>query len=1780
MEKTKFSHKVMAVFLTLNFLTGLLPVNLLFASNNGPNSPDVAGFEPIDATDMVNLNTGNLAYTLPLMEVDGFPISMAYHAGVPATLDASWAGLGWYLNTGAINRQQIAVPDDWKAGTSINFISYQNAETTYELGVGASIPELGYAGVGISWGGNQGLVGMVEAGIGLGSTFNLDQTQTGLGINASANTAGQYYIGAYAGVQIKGSSVNIGANVGYSSSGGVIAGVGASVSDGNSKTGMSTMGIGYNTKGMFSIGAGGGKEYQNGRGGFGGGGLSMGSFSSGDYDISTKSLGARIPLIVLPIYIKFGKRKVTYTLRKGYKDTAYGSLYSAEAASVNPLNFPDGNYLDYQNRYAYMDVYEQELPQQEEEFITDYLADREKLNFTFAGYDMFDVQANGIGGRLRPRLLDNVTLFNRGYDGNDSEVANSKKHVFYHNTGLSSNRYFGSGNRQMQLYFDGTFSNAEKITPSNVVLSGDELFDMVDNPADTGTFLTNPDRRATTPSYVEVFTNQELADQIYPGQYGVTEPEALPFSVRHDSNYVDPNGIGAYRITSPDGKTYHFTLPVYQFEKVKRTLLKTANQDPHNASDVSESRQYTRYATHWLLTAVTGPDYVDVDNDGKVGPNDYGYWVRLDHGKWSDGYTWRQPYEDEARNYTTNIRREIDEEDFGYFSFGRKELYYLNKIVSREHTAFFVKDIRSDAVGKAMDFYFENGGNEEIGTSGTQGWLNQSMGIDVDVRETGVNYDTEYTLRLDKILLVRNENADGLTPDLGSGLGSGFSDYTKNDQVLINWQSEDFRNHYGDGYTYTLHQEDNILDVQDVAVSGIQNDILKEVRFNHSYDLAKNSPNSWVTPVNPNKGKLTLESVEFRGRQGTKYMPPYRFDYYDRDAENVSFEELRKLLMGDDLYNAADDTPTYRAAYYSARKDLVDDWGYIHDDEDRWSLKSIQMPTGASIDIEYEEDDYWIEAFSRRYWEENLRFSVYYDPNQTWGCGGTFNGYRDYKIYVQNLSGIDNDLVTDFNKYFEIGDQVYLDLWMCKRRDKLIGSDEQNWVNIPGDINDVPEDISNFSCVDDIMTPMVVENILTDNTMVLSVGIAVNPNWYFIQNFGDVDASPISTNLSNLYYYGRKDGEGSPRFQAGVRGQCVDIGSQQSAHSINYKLLANKIPEDEVGGGLKVTKVTTTTDTGSVGVLEYDYTFPPDHEKAGRSSGITSFAPVDGLQFVPYQSELPNPGVQYEYVTLYRKDGNDNILDYTEYNFHTLKPAFNIFSENLMLENEERGPTEDPIFWTEVTAEEQGTTQAKKIGVHLNTGILGSYKGIKQYNALGHILSSVDYTYTNGTQLTAQGQGHVQESFNSLKSVFRTDSDGNGASLTNRLLSVSTRSEYNNAQVSISNTANGHTSTVTYTDVDPILGSYRNSETLRADGTYERQRRIPAYEVYPTMGPKAEDPNNTNMLTQEAMMLTDVQVNGQWQTTQASTSTWHDETMYEDETTTTNDGIWRKLGSWAWRGAVDVNGTYGREVTTADFQWGYGQSQTNSEWLHISETTRYNHYSMPLESRDLNGNYVSSKTGADGHRFVAAGNAAYNELFFSGAEESIGTDLGGGVTLGTGTVDNSQAHTGTSSVNIASGGNSFVLNLVPETQERFKASVWVLADSPPALNLQVGGASVNYMANEVVRAGQWTQLSFYFDATMATAVQLTNQSGNAVHVDDFRLHPVASAMSCYVYNDLGELSHMLGANNLGIEYVYDTAGRLQETRNEVVDYSGAGSGGFKKGQEYSYTYKYSADETN
>ena len=107
------------IFLRFCFICIITIVTELYCycQNTGPSSPEVASFEPVDGGNMVDLLTGDLSYSLPLVHVPspegGYPLAISYHAGITMDQEASWVGLGWNVNPGAIARNVNSFPDDW-----------------------------------------------------------------------------------------------------------------------------------------------------------------------------------------------------------------------------------------------------------------------------------------------------------------------------------------------------------------------------------------------------------------------------------------------------------------------------------------------------------------------------------------------------------------------------------------------------------------------------------------------------------------------------------------------------------------------------------------------------------------------------------------------------------------------------------------------------------------------------------------------------------------------------------------------------------------------------------------------------------------------------------------------------------------------------------------------------------------------------------------------------------------------------------------------------------------------------------------------------------------------------------------------------------------------------------------------------------------------------------------------------------------------------------------------------------------------------------------------------------------------------------------------------------------------------------------------------------------------------------------------------------------------------------------------------------------------------------
>ena len=136
-------------------LAAIMVLHVLFpplapALTGGPTQPEFSSFEPIGTTEMVNLPDGDFTYNIPLLDVGGYPLNLAYHSGITQDMEASVVGLGWTINPGVINRNVRALPDDFMGeNDAIRKEFNMRPNVTVGLGVGAETELFGKK---IDWG--------------------------------------------------------------------------------------------------------------------------------------------------------------------------------------------------------------------------------------------------------------------------------------------------------------------------------------------------------------------------------------------------------------------------------------------------------------------------------------------------------------------------------------------------------------------------------------------------------------------------------------------------------------------------------------------------------------------------------------------------------------------------------------------------------------------------------------------------------------------------------------------------------------------------------------------------------------------------------------------------------------------------------------------------------------------------------------------------------------------------------------------------------------------------------------------------------------------------------------------------------------------------------------------------------------------------------------------------------------------------------------------------------------------------------------------------------------------------------------------------------------------------------------------------------------------------------------------------------------------------------------------------------------------------------------------
>lgn len=934
--------KSVSVFIAINLLAQIAAPTVAFALSGGPSQPEVESFEPVATTNMVDLFSGDFNYNIPLFDVGGYPINIAYHSGVGMDQEASWVGLGWNLNVGAINRNVRGVPDDFK-GDQITEENHYLEEKTWSVFAGLSNEAVGldkdenkifaskkYKEISADTSKksmkepkkkdakpedkdkakSEKKESEYKMEFGLGVTYN---NYRGYGLNFSASVT---------------TPSNLSIGIGGNSQGGMDIDVGYAKYNKDSKKKYS-VGIGMNSKYGLSMRAD--INYNKGKKAK----LINKLLHSANFSFNTVNQFGLGP-------VKLNTREVVqnYGIKIGFSTQAtFGTGILRGSLSNNGIEPGKKK----QSRQAYGYMYTQDATP--EESLMDFGKERESsfkretqnLPITYHAFDIINATGQGTAGTFRP-YRDNLGMYtdpasthkinHLGVVSGEVGIGTGVVEVgityspsvggeqtgHWPNSGAMKNKagdfHFkhNVNNRTAEPFY---FKAAGELTPVNsykynelggdraVMQELDELEDvtgaltttLIDGPfknsTRVGTLRENYAGEQRTPraQYISFYSAQDAASRM-----GIMEKLRSYFPGAYsesNSAYTEITRIGG-----TSAKNHHIgeivqTNPdgaryIYAIPAYNNTRIE-AQFNTDGGADVVKG--LVGYA----------PNYSSMNNDKGV---DHFYNKTITPG-YAHSYLLTAVL---SPNYVDSDGdgkpSDGDLGDYVLFNYSRIHEAFRWRVPIEENTGQFQEGLRSEPLDNQALYSY---GTKEI-------WYLHSI--------VTRNYVAEFktSKRLDA-LGVKGEH--------------GGADVSQ--------------------YVYKL-DEVNLYAKNDRLINGSNATPVKTVVFEYDYSLCGNVPNHTNANTPFNNGKLTLKKVYFTyGNSKKGAETPYHFQYgYNPNYNLANYDRWGNYKPNSDLINNKD--------FPYVRQNIPLDSNHAY--AAAWSLKKIILPSGGNIDIQYEADDY------------------------------------------------------------------------------------------------------------------------------------------------------------------------------------------------------------------------------------------------------------------------------------------------------------------------------------------------------------------------------------------------------------------------------------------------------------------------------------------------------------------------------------------------------------------------------------------------------------------------------------------------------------------------------------------------------------------------------------------------------------------------------------------------------------------------------------------------------
>jgi hypothetical protein len=905
-KKSKFK-KTIAIYLAMMILLEAVQPMQMFALTGGPKQPEFESFTPIGTSDMVDLASGDFNYNIPIMDVGGYPINLAYNSVATMDQEASWVGLGWDLNVGQISRQLRGLPDDFNGD---EMIYENNLKPNVTIGAKANV---------------------------FLSPFGVKETKASVGVGINYNNYDGFSMTPSAGLNFQVlNSMRVGVDVQSSAS----EGVSITPSISYSKRCM------YIAKSDYDAGLNAGVTYNSRKGVE----SATMSFSAKKSTYNPKLEREVDTKVGLSGGVSFIDASFTPTKRVGMVSDNYMFSMNLEAGvwGIDPgLKFSgfrssqgikDSEKYKVEKGYGFENTYNAERSA-----ILDFNREKDRtfnknttsLPVTNNTYDLYSIQGQGVSGMFRPYksqvgyVYDNETIdatrggslgleFGPGasiHFGLDATVTFGKsKSSVWDNSNAALGRLVEkkTGNRPdyEKVFFKNIGgSHVDKeldlfntklggYNPVNFGVEGKGLgarlganYLQNDNVINnSGQFIRENGRLSRNQS-IQKLTRDEVRN------FGFKPSSISPFSKSHHTAEI--------RITKEGGERYIYGRALYNSIKKETTfdagdnkadfksgLVEYSGRDNSSGNSREGDQYFNRittpaYAHSYLLTSVLSPDYQDLKNDGPT-DDDLGTYTKFVYQKQgnSDTYKWRIPFSENKANYDEGLRS-AQKDNKGNYLYGEKELQYIKKIETKTHIAIFELSERNDGYGVKG----ENG---------------------------GLSLDSKM-YKLDKISLYSKP------------------EYEANKELAVPIKVAHFE------YNYSLCQGvDNNKNKGNVAFNGQQGKLtLSKVYFTYK---------------NSEMGKFTPYVFNYASEK-TRKTPGY--DFANDPINNPKYDMKAYDVWGnykptDPNVSGATTGPLSNAEYPFVDQNKVTTDQYTS----AWLLKSIHLPSGGEMEVNYESDDY------------------------------------------------------------------------------------------------------------------------------------------------------------------------------------------------------------------------------------------------------------------------------------------------------------------------------------------------------------------------------------------------------------------------------------------------------------------------------------------------------------------------------------------------------------------------------------------------------------------------------------------------------------------------------------------------------------------------------------------------------------------------------------------------------------------------------------------------------